>query len=30
MREWCARAEASGIHSLREFSLGLPVYTGAC
>jgi stearoyl-CoA desaturase (delta-9 desaturase) len=26
LRDWCARAEASGIRSLREFSLGLPAY----
>ena len=26
LREWCARAEASGIRALREFSLGLPAY----
>ena len=24
--EWCARAEASGIRALRDFSLGLPAY----
>jgi len=29
LREWCARAEASGIRALREFSLGLPAYAGA-
>lgn len=27
LREWCARAEASGIRALRDFSLGLPAYT---
>jgi stearoyl-CoA desaturase (delta-9 desaturase) len=26
LREWCARAEASGIRALREFALGLPAY----
>jgi len=26
LREWCARAEASGIRALREFSQGLPAY----
>src|SRR5258708_7855100 len=26
LKEWCARAEASGIRALREFSLGLPAY----
>jgi stearoyl-CoA desaturase (Delta-9 desaturase) len=26
LREWCAKAEASGIRALREFSLGLPAY----
>jgi stearoyl-CoA desaturase (Delta-9 desaturase) len=26
LREWCAKAEASGIHALRDFSLGLPAY----
>jgi stearoyl-CoA desaturase (delta-9 desaturase) len=26
LREWCAKAEASGIRSLREFSLRLPAY----
>lgn len=26
LREWCARAEASGIRALRDFSLGLPAY----
>jgi stearoyl-CoA desaturase (delta-9 desaturase) len=29
LREWCARAEASGIRALREFSLGLPAYGAA-
>jgi stearoyl-CoA desaturase (delta-9 desaturase) len=29
LREWCAKAEASGIRALREFSLGLPAYGGA-
>jgi len=29
LREWCAKAEASGIRSLRDFSLGLPAYAGA-
>ncbi len=29
LREWCARAEASGIRALKEFSLGLPAYAGA-
>jgi stearoyl-CoA desaturase (delta-9 desaturase) len=29
LREWCARAEASGIRALREFSLGLPAYVAA-
>ena len=26
LREWCAKAEASGIRALREFSLALPAY----
>jgi stearoyl-CoA desaturase (delta-9 desaturase) len=26
LKEWCAKAEASGIRALREFSLGLPAY----
>ena len=26
LREWCARAEASGIRALRDFSLRLPAY----
>ena len=26
LKEWCARAEASGIRALQEFSLGLPAY----
>jgi stearoyl-CoA desaturase (delta-9 desaturase) len=26
LREWCTRAEASGIRALREFSLRLPAY----
>ena len=29
LREWCAKAEASGIRALREFSLALPAYAGA-
>ena len=29
LREWCARAEASGIQSLREFALSLRAYTPA-
>ena len=29
LKEWCARAEASGIRALREFSLGLPAYGAA-
>ena len=29
LREWCAKAEASGIRALRDFSLGLPAYAGA-
>jgi stearoyl-CoA desaturase (delta-9 desaturase) len=29
LREWCARAEGSGIRSLREFALGLPAYARA-
>jgi stearoyl-CoA desaturase (delta-9 desaturase) len=29
VREWCAKAEASGIRALREFSLALPAYAGA-
>jgi stearoyl-CoA desaturase (delta-9 desaturase) len=29
LKEWCARAEASGIRALREFSLGLPAYSAA-
>jgi stearoyl-CoA desaturase (delta-9 desaturase) len=29
LREWCTQAEASGIRSLREFSLGLPAYARA-
>lgn len=29
LREWCAKAEASGIRALREFSLALPDYAGA-
>jgi stearoyl-CoA desaturase (delta-9 desaturase) len=29
LREWCAKAEASGIRSLREFSLRLPAYAPA-
>ncbi len=29
LREWCARAEASGIRALREFSRALPAYAGA-
>ena len=29
LREWCSKAESSGIRALREFSLGLPAYTGA-
>ena len=29
LREWCARAEASGIRALREFSLGLPAFGAA-
>ncbi len=28
LREWCAKAEASGIRALREFSLALPAYAG--
>jgi stearoyl-CoA desaturase (Delta-9 desaturase) len=28
LREWCAKAEASGIDALREFSLALPAYAG--
>jgi len=26
LREWCRRAEASGIGALREFAQGLPAY----
>jgi stearoyl-CoA desaturase (Delta-9 desaturase) len=29
LREWCAKAEASGIRALREFSLALPAYARA-
>jgi len=29
LREWCTRAEASGIRALREFALGLPTYARA-
>jgi stearoyl-CoA desaturase (Delta-9 desaturase) len=29
LKEWCAKAESSGIRALREFSLGLPAYAGA-
>jgi stearoyl-CoA desaturase (delta-9 desaturase) len=29
LREWCAKAEASGIRALRDFSLGLPAYAVA-
>lgn len=29
LREWCAKAEASGIRALRDFSLALPAYAGA-
>ncbi|MDB6089900.1 MAG: aminotransferase, partial [Gammaproteobacteria bacterium] len=29
LREWCTRAEASGIRALREFSQGLPAYAPA-
>ncbi len=29
LREWCARAEASGIRALQEFSQALPAYAGA-
>ena len=29
LREWCARAEASGIRALRDFSLRLPAYASA-
>ncbi len=29
LREWCSRAEASGIHSLREFAQALPTYARA-
>ena len=29
LKEWCAKAEASGIRALREFSLGLPAYATA-
>ena len=29
LRDWCARAEASGIHALREFALRLRDYSGA-
>jgi stearoyl-CoA desaturase (delta-9 desaturase) len=28
VREWCEKAEASGIRALREFSLALPAYAG--
>jgi stearoyl-CoA desaturase (delta-9 desaturase) len=28
LREWCTKAEASGIRALREFSLALPAYAG--
>jgi stearoyl-CoA desaturase (Delta-9 desaturase) len=28
LREWCEKAEASGIRALREFSLALPAYAG--
>jgi stearoyl-CoA desaturase (delta-9 desaturase) len=27
LREWCVRAEASGIRALREFAVALPTYT---
>ena len=26
LRDWCSRAEASGIGALREFAQGLPAY----
>jgi stearoyl-CoA desaturase (delta-9 desaturase) len=29
LKEWCAKAEGSGIRALREFSLGLPTYGAA-
>jgi stearoyl-CoA desaturase (delta-9 desaturase) len=29
LREWCVRAEASGIRALREFALGLRDYAAA-
>jgi stearoyl-CoA desaturase (Delta-9 desaturase) len=29
LREWCVRAEASGIRALREFAQGLPAYAAA-
>ena len=29
LREWCTRAEASGIRALREFARGLPAYARA-
>ena len=29
LREWCSKAESSGIRALREFSLRLPTYTAA-
>jgi stearoyl-CoA desaturase (Delta-9 desaturase) len=29
LREWCARAEVSGIRALREFALALPAYARA-
>jgi stearoyl-CoA desaturase (Delta-9 desaturase) len=29
LRDWCGRAEASGIHALREFALRLRDYSGA-
>lgn len=28
LRDWCARAEASGIRALREFAVGLRAYSG--
>ena len=29
LREWCRRAEDSGIAALREFAQGLPAYASA-
>jgi stearoyl-CoA desaturase (delta-9 desaturase) len=29
LREWCSRAESSGIRALRDFAQGLPAYVRA-